>query len=113
MKTNNGGRKNQSSGAVSPVSRERQLDFEPVPGSQGKVSKGWSHDIDFSGARLFRFKRPNGDGFYWKAEMGSSGFRVGLRSENALVERDGRHSGSQRKRPLRRAIGAQRAVGSD
>jgi hypothetical protein len=87
MKTNNNGNQNQSSSDIGPVSRERLKNGDSIPGNHKQVSRGWSpNTVDVRGARLFRFKRPNG-GFYWKAEMALNGDRLHRRFEDELHAR--------------------------
>jgi hypothetical protein len=87
MKISNNGNTNQSPRDAGTVSRERLLNDEPVPGTQKQPSRGGSPStVDVRGARLFRFRRPNG-GFYWKAEMALNGDRLHRRFEDELHAR--------------------------
>jgi hypothetical protein len=88
MKISENGNRNQSSSDVGPVTRERRLNDDSVPGTHKQVSQGLPPStVDVRGARLFRFKRPNGGGFYWKAEMALNGNRLHRRFENELHAR--------------------------
>jgi hypothetical protein len=88
MKITNNGNKIQSSNDVGLVGHERPLNDDSVPGTRKRVSQGWStNTVDVRGARLFRFKRPNGGGFYWTAEMALNGNRLHRRFEDELHAR--------------------------
>jgi hypothetical protein len=88
MKIHNNGNKHQSANDVGPVSDERKLNDDSVAGTPRQVSRGWSpNTVDVRGARLFRFRRPNGCGFYWKAEMALNGDRLHRRFEDELHAR--------------------------
>jgi hypothetical protein len=88
MKSTNNGNKNQCSNDVGPLGREKLLNDNSVPGTHNQMSQSWSpNTVDVRGARLFRFRRPNGTGFYWKAEMALNGNRLHRRFEDELHAR--------------------------